>query len=294
MAKNVCATQAILSVLFNAPDEVDIGEGLAAERAVISAPPETDSRPAGDSVAELRGRRVMESSAIRSVHNAFKPESSFFDEPGKTGSADAFHYVSYVPFESRVYELDGLAQGPISHGECTSDNWVEVVRPEIIRRIAAISGRGAEGDIRFSLLAITPDLLSRTTKLLNMWKYVKNQLVALLLSLDVEVEGNSEDVAQPEGAPDIEDLLESEDVERLKRMHDVCNKMIGKLSAVQFEEEQKWQKWNEENSRRRHDWNPLVFEALQLLAERGEIMAAYDAGVTAAKAARARTASSEK
>jgi ubiquitin carboxyl-terminal hydrolase L5 len=46
---------------------------------------------------------------------------------------DAFHFIAYVPFEGKVYELDGLKPGPILLGE--GEDWLAVARPAIQARI---------------------------------------------------------------------------------------------------------------------------------------------------------------
>ena len=48
-----------------------------------------------------------------------------------------YHFVAYVPFKGRVYELDGLQEGPILLGEITEDaHWIAVAREAILKRIA--------------------------------------------------------------------------------------------------------------------------------------------------------------
>jgi len=74
-------------------------------------------------------------------------------------SAEAFHFVSYVPINGRLYELDGLKPFPIDHGPWTAtEDWTELFRRVILERIgSATSGGEPYHDIRFSLMVVVPD-----------------------------------------------------------------------------------------------------------------------------------------
>ena len=66
---------------------------------------------------------------------------------------DVFHFISYLPINGRLYELDGLKEGPVDLGVITDHNWLDVVRPVIEKRIQKYS----EGEIHFNLMAIVSD-----------------------------------------------------------------------------------------------------------------------------------------
>lgn len=49
---------------------------------------------------------------------------------------DVYHFVGYIPIDGRLYELDGLKDGPIDLGAVTPDaDWLGIVRPIIEKRI---------------------------------------------------------------------------------------------------------------------------------------------------------------
>ena len=71
-----------------------------------------------------------------------------------------FHFVSYVPYKGKLYELDGLQAGPISFGEVTDENWLVKAKEEIQKRIEKYSA----SEVKFNLLAVVEDKKERAEK----------------------------------------------------------------------------------------------------------------------------------
>ncbi|KAI9849155.1 MAG: hypothetical protein M1837_005385 [Sclerophora amabilis] len=142
--QNACGTQALLSVLLNKQDEVEIGEELSSFREFTGAFP-----------ADLRGEALSNSELIRDVHNSFARSSPFIDETQRTATEDddVYHFIAYTPINGQLYELDGLQPAPISHGTCAAEEFPEKIIPVLQRRIE----RYPQTEIRFNLLAMVKD-----------------------------------------------------------------------------------------------------------------------------------------
>jgi len=142
--QNACGTQALLSVLLNQDDKIDLGEPLKEFKDFTTAFP-----------SDLRGECLSNSDLIRTVHNSFARSSPFIDETTRpaTESDDVYHFIAYTSINNVLYELDGLNRAPISHGPSTFSEFPEKVIPVLQRRIS----RYPEGEIRFNLLAMIQD-----------------------------------------------------------------------------------------------------------------------------------------
>ncbi|MES1918582.1 hypothetical protein MHBO_000532 [Bonamia ostreae] len=103
---NACATQAILSVLLNS-SEIQLGKFLNEFKKSCSS-----------CSHEEKGIVIGNSKYIKSVHNSFNTHGLFYSNNGSQPSQteDAFHFITLVPFENAVYELDGLKFSPVLIG----------------------------------------------------------------------------------------------------------------------------------------------------------------------------------
>uniref|UniRef100_A0A8C7BU43 Ubiquitin carboxyl-terminal hydrolase n=1 Tax=Neovison vison TaxID=452646 RepID=A0A8C7BU43_NEOVI len=136
---NACATQAIVSVLLNCThQDVHLGETLSEFKEFSQS-----------FDAAMKGLALSNSDVIRQVHNSFARQQMFeFDAKTSAKEEDAFHFVSYVPVNGRLYELDGLREGPIDLGACNQDDWISAVRPIVLDHKVKLVSLGMIENIR--------------------------------------------------------------------------------------------------------------------------------------------------
>lgn len=208
---NACATQAIMSVLLNSgltPEQ--LGPTLTEFQSFTASFPPS-----------LKGEAIGSSEDIRKSHNAFSRKDAFLAEGRfhmRTGDEEAFHFVSYVPLDGTVYELDGLQKGPILVGTYSAEeptSWLNVARDAIQERMNA----GAE--IKFNLMAV-----------------IQDQRVDLKRKLE-ELENNNEKAA--EHSEVVAALAQQEakrknwEVENQRRQHNyvpLCMQLLKELAKV--------------------------------------------------------------
>lgn len=140
---NSCATHALLSVLLNCPD-LYLGETL--------------NRLKGHTKGmspENKGWAIGNTPELACAHNshAMSLAKRRLDKGSgvSTGrfTGEAFHFVSFVPINGHLFELDGLKPYPMNHGPWKeSEDWTNKFRSTMAERLGISSG---EQDIRYVL-----------------------------------------------------------------------------------------------------------------------------------------------
>lgn len=266
MIHNACATQAILSILLNSPS-VELGEELESFKAFTK-----------DFPPELKGIAISNSEMVRKAHNSFARPEPFVAEEKRVADKDddVFHFISYIPCQGKLYELDGLKEGPILLGDIEGD-WLDAVQPMIQKRIEQYSSK----EIRFNLMAVVADRQERLKKEQAVVEKEKNMTIGKVqaragkLPTQAELDQLVRDHPAPPAQGEV--AVDERTVEQLLIALAHVSHRSGRLQAELAQEEAKRAQWKLENVRRRHNYVPFIVNFLTILAEKGELMPAVEA-----------------
>eukprot|EP00316_Scyphosphaera_apsteinii_P020593 CAMPEP_0119314724 /NCGR_PEP_ID=MMETSP1333-20130426/33806_1 /TAXON_ID=418940 /ORGANISM="Scyphosphaera apsteinii, Strain RCC1455" /LENGTH=352 /DNA_ID=CAMNT_0007319903 /DNA_START=78 /DNA_END=1136 /DNA_ORIENTATION=+ len=277
MITNACATQAILSILLNRPT-IDLGEELTAFKAFTK-----------DFTPDLKGLSISNSELLRKAHNSFARPEPFISEERRAAKEDdeVYHFISYLPVNGKLYELDGLKAGPICLGEATEENWLEVVRPVIQQRIEQYSSR----EIRFNLMAVTADRRERLLQEQAVIEKERNMTVGKVQArsgkLPTQAELERLAATHPEPPPIGEVAVDERSIDLLLIALAHLTARAAKIQSQIAMEQQRASMWRLENIRRRHNYVPFLVNLLRVLAERGELMPLLEQAKKKQRASRA-------
>ncbi|XP_054290622.1 ubiquitin carboxyl-terminal hydrolase calypso-like [Macrosteles quadrilineatus] len=160
MVPNSCATHSLLSVLLNCHN-IHLGSTLSRLKAHTHG-----------MCPENKGWAIGNTPELARAHNSHAMPQAKRRLDKSTGistgrfTGEAYHFVSYVPINGRLFELDGLKPFPMDHGPWNeSEDWTDKFHSVIADRLGI-----AAGDIRFNLMAVVPDKRLAITHKLNMLK----------------------------------------------------------------------------------------------------------------------------
>jgi ubiquitin carboxyl-terminal hydrolase L5 len=119
------------------------------------------------------GLAISKHPAFSKIHNSLARVSevqTVLEVEHKTPGAinqeeeEAFHFISFVPFKGKVYEMDGCRPSPIAVGTYTNEQkWYT-------NTLDVIQGRMTSQEHFFNLIGITPDpILELSTTLESMF-----------------------------------------------------------------------------------------------------------------------------
>ena len=179
---NSCATHALLSVLLNCED-VELGPNLTRLKKFSKG---LDP--------ESKGLAISNVLELSCSHNKHAKPSQLMTSPmvsTRRGSVvssahallpETYHFVSFVPINGRLIELDGLKELPIDHGPwADKEDWTDLFQRTVSERLAR------SPDCLFNLMAVVPDQIPEISEKLKSLQSKLDKLLAQAIKLANEV-----------------------------------------------------------------------------------------------------------
>ena len=278
IVNNSCATHALISILLNCDDSIDIGPTLVQLKTFSTG---LD--------AESKGYAIGNMPELAAAHNNHARPDLPLPNNVKKGSVgasahtvtmDTFHYVSYVPIGNRLFELDGLKEFPIDHGPWgESEAWTDLFRRVIEKRLK-------DGDgIQFNLMALVRDSIPRLSQELKLLQSKEKMLLDTAIQLareKLESDGDEKDafakvlrsVSEALASNDVQEVAmlstEGRSLDDQLRIATACVKLnhskIEQCKRNFQEEVDTIQRYHTEAYRRTHDYDPFITTFIKELA----------------------------
>lgn len=160
---------------------------------------------------ENKGWAIGNTPELACAHNSHAMPQAKRRQDKNTGvstgrfTGEAFHFVSYVPINGRLFELDGLKPYPMDHGPWKEyEEWTEQFRRVITDRLGMATGEQLQ-DIRFNLMAVVPDrrlAISHKLTMLKTNRQIVLEALQQLMKLSHQDGSNTEKNSHKEIDPD--------------------------------------------------------------------------------------------
>ena len=246
LLENQNATQALLSIILNNEDKIEIGQNLKEIKLNMNGM---------DYIK--KGIFLSNCEILKKEHNKFKIlETNSNDEDD-----DIYHFVTFIHFKNAIYEIDGLREGPILIEENIEfKDWISKVIPNLKEKINLFSNN----EIKFNLMALTPDKL-------EILKANKESLLVQKNFIEEKIKGN-EEISKEKIFEELNGMNKEQLEKRLEKIETEINDCNNGINI----EKMKINKYKEEKERRQFNYNPLIFELLKIMGENGIIKEAYN------------------
>ncbi|KAJ5335413.1 hypothetical protein N7452_007816 [Penicillium brevicompactum] len=287
-ANNACASVALLNIVNNIPG-VDLGEHLRAFKEFTM--PFTPA---------LRGDAINNFDFVKRIHNSYARKMDILNSDsqlkteattrkrGSKGHEDdesdtAFHFIAFMPAMGQLWKFDGLERQPRALGQCSDEDWLQLVRPNLLDRMAAYE----EDEIEFSILGLVhdplPDLVTElavNVKSLEVLNERASSLGSLpeALALDDTVLGPDDSLTLTREAIDavvipaeiLQEYHTCSESQLLQHQQTQSQNQRGLRSRIR-EEQQSHRSDDEYAAGRRYDYSPAIRWWLRLLARKQEL-----------------------